>query len=175
VETDSIARDQYFDIPALVRAIADDARMEADRAGVAIQTNVENDEPEASVTEPERTAVKGDAELLRRAVENVLRNAIRFSARGKTVSITVTTDSAASLYSIQVADEGPGVPPEALGRIFDPFVRVAGLPATPGFGLGLAIARRAVLAHRGTIQARNRPAGGLEVTLNVPVAEALSS
>lgn len=70
--------------------------------------------------------------------------------------------------AIRVRDQGPGVDDEKLSSIFDPFVRVNSPLMGKGYGLGLSIVRKVVLAHHGEVQAVNRPEGGLEVTLRLP-------
>src|SRR5690606_18850887 len=102
-------------------------------------------------------AVAGDPELLRRAIENVVRNAVRFSPDGGEVAIeTVLRDGAASVV---VRDAGPGVPEADLARIFEPFHRVdeARDRASGGAGLGLAITARVLALHGGSARASNRP------------------
>ena len=163
VESGGPRLDGYFEVEGLVRTVVADARFEADASGVQVQTNVDAVDPE----EP-RPTVKGDAELMRRAIENIVRNALRFSGRGQQVEVNVDADEALRCFVVRVADEGPGVPPEALAEMFEPFVRVHGVASGQGYGLGLAIARRTVLAHGGEIEARNRPGGGLEVTVILP-------
>ncbi len=113
------------------------------------------------------TVVQGDPELLRRAVENVVRNAIRHAPAETAVEVTLEQDGKAR---IQVRDYGPGVPEEHLARIFDPFYRVDTdrNRASGGVGLGLAIARRAIRLHSGEIRARNSNPG-LLVELEVPL------
>jgi len=110
----------------------------------------------------------GDRELLRRAFENVLRNAIRYSPQGATIDVTLnqTTKEAA----IAVRDYGGGVPAEALSQIFEPFFRVDGArdTETGGIGLGLSIARRAVHLYHGAIAAQNA-SPGLQVCITIPV------
>ncbi|MEO6338850.1 MAG: ATP-binding protein [Caulobacteraceae bacterium] len=165
VEDRSPHLDGYFDIAGLVRTIAADARFEAESSHVDVRTNVDAEDPDSP-----RPTVKGNAELLRRGLENVVRNALRFSTAGQTVSIEVATDEAARSFTIEVTDQGPGVPPDALESIFEPFVRAHGVESGQGFGLGLAIARRAVLAHDGAIKAANRPGGGLAVSIRLPFA-----
>ena len=113
--------------------------------------------------------VLGDRELLRRAVENVLRNAIRHAPAGTAVAVGLERRDGSA--RVVVRDLGPGVPEEHLGAIFEPFFRVEGhrSRASGGVGLGLAIARRAVDLHRGRISARN--AGpGLAVAIELPAA-----
>jgi signal transduction histidine kinase len=112
--------------------------------------------------------VLGSRELLRRAVENVVRNAIRYSPEDSQIDVSVTHGDHAAV--IVVRDHGPGVPDEALARIFDPFFRVEEARNTNGggSGLGLSIAKRAVQAHHGSIAAENA-APGLRVRLSIPL------
>jgi signal transduction histidine kinase len=113
----------------------------------------------------------GDEELLRRALENVIRNAIRYAPRNTSVDIELTKSAAAALVTVR--DYGPGVPTEALPRIFDPFYRVDSdrNRASGGLGLGLAIARRSVELHKGKLSAQNANPG-LLVTIQLPLAPA---
>ncbi|MBS1874097.1 MAG: HAMP domain-containing protein [Acidobacteria bacterium] len=115
--------------------------------------------------------LRGDPELLRRAVENVVRNAIRYSPEESAVVVNVERNGASA--SISVRDHGPGVPEEMLAKIFTPFFRVDSSrdTATGGVGLGLAIAQRAVLLHHGAISADNENPG-LRVTITLPLASA---
>lgn len=113
--------------------------------------------------------VMGRCELLRRSVENVVRNAIRFAPEGTAIELGWTARERD--VSIAVRDRGPGVRPEYLERIFDPFFRGddAGSAAEGGSGLGLSIAKRAVLLHEGTIAATNAEPG-LRVVIRLPLA-----
>jgi two-component system, OmpR family, sensor kinase len=111
------------------------------------------------------------AELLHRAVENIVRNAVKYTAPGSTVE--VSAGRAGNHFRVTVADRGPGVAESDLAAIFEPFYRGKtsdGGQGSPGFGLGLAIARRAVEAHGGSLTARNREGGGLVMELDLPVA-----
>ena len=117
---------------------------------------------------PVAVALHGDEELIRRAVENVIRNAIRYAPAGTPIDIELARlDDAAE---ISVRDYGPGVPEEALPRIFDPFYRVDSdrNRISGGLGLGLAIARRSVELHKGKLTARNANPG-LLVTIRLPL------
>ena len=110
--------------------------------------------------------VNGDGELLRRALENVLRNALRYAPANTDITIRLETTDA--LVRIRIADRGPGVPAESLARIFEPFYRVdqARNRDTGGTGLGLAIAKRAIESHSGEIHAKNLDPGfEIEITL----------
>ena len=114
----------------------------------------------------------GYAESLTSAVENIARNAVRHSPPGGTVTIQLAGDRAGGA-TIDVLDEGPGVPEEELPRLFEPFFRTRGSAQDgdrPGTGLGLAIAERAVRQNGGTVTAANRPEGGLRVSISLPAA-----
>jgi two-component system sensor histidine kinase CpxA len=142
----------------LVRQLVDDASIEAAAHGCELK--YEKREP---------VTVAGDAELLRRAVENVIRNAIRHAPRETAVEVSLARDHGKAVVGVR--DQGSGVPEEALPRLFDAFYRVEGDRdrASGGIGLGLSIARRAMELHKGSIRARNaRP--GLEVEMELPVA-----
>jgi two-component system sensor histidine kinase CpxA len=143
-------------IQDLLRDVVDDCSVEA--AARSCSISIESSEP---------AAITGDEELIRRAVENVLRNAIRYSPERETV--TVRLESSEGSTKIEVRDRGPGVPEEQLSEIFQPFVRVddSRNNATGGIGLGLAIAMRAVRLHNGSIEATN--AGpGLRIMIGIP-------
>ncbi len=113
--------------------------------------------------------VAGDGELLRRAVENVLRNAIRYSPPKGNIDIDL--EEREETIRIAIRDYGSGIPEEFLTRIFDPFFRVeeARDSGSGGIGLGLSIAKRAVQLHNGTIVAQNSHPG-LRVEIALPVA-----
>lgn len=115
--------------------------------------------------------IAGSEELLRRAVENIIRNAIRYSPAGADITIETLTDGESGAL-IRVYDSGPGVPEDNLQAIFGPFYRVdsARQATTGGFGVGLAIAQRAVQIHGGTIRAFNRQPSGLCVEVCLPCA-----
>lgn len=102
---------------------------------------------------------------LRRAVRNLVENALAYGRRAK-----VRLESAAGELRVVVEDEGPGIPEADLERVFEPFVRLEGSRsrATGGVGLGLAIARTIARGHGGDVRLRNRPEGGLAATLVLP-------
>jgi two-component system sensor histidine kinase CpxA len=112
----------------------------------------------------------GRPELLRRAIENVMRNAARFTPEGAAVECRV--GRAGQTVEIAVRDHGPGVPAEHVAEIFRPFFRVESARdrETGGAGLGLAIVERAVHLHGGTVAAENAEGGGLRVVMRFPVA-----
>jgi two-component system sensor histidine kinase CpxA len=140
----------------LLGEVVDDCRVEADARGCKI----------AFSGQPELT-MHGDWEVLRRAVENVVRNAIRYTPAASSVEIQL--DSTAGTARISVRDYGPGVPQDALARIFQPFFRVddSRYTATGGVGLGLAIASRAIGLHHGKLWAENTNPG-LRVWIELP-------
>src|ERR1019366_8770195 len=110
----------------------------------------------------------GSRELMRRAMENVVRNAIRYSPEKSAIQVSITDTEREA--TIVVRDYGPGVPQDALVRIFDPFFRVeeARDLNSGGSGLGLSIAKRAVQVHHGTITAENA-SPGLRVQITIPL------
>ncbi len=154
----SLERPERTDLVDLVASIAADADFEAQASGRFVAFSGEGQIPgEVRV------------ELLHRAVENVVRNAIKFTAEGTTVEVGVAGSARGDEALVTVADRGPGVAPAELESIFEPFHRGSAAPAGPGFGLGLAIARRAVEAHGGHVGASNREGGGLLIEIRVPL------
>jgi signal transduction histidine kinase len=141
----------------LLREIAADCDIEASSLGTSIDVS----------TEP--VTVQGDEELLRRAAENILRNALRYSPPGKPVLASVRRDGASAVLGIR--DWGTGVPENQLLKIFDHFYRVDSdrNRQSGGAGLGLSIARRAVELHHGSIAARN-VGPGLLVEIRLPAS-----
>jgi signal transduction histidine kinase len=113
--------------------------------------------------------IMGSRELLRRAIENVLRNGIRYSPKQSAIQLWTEENERDAI--ITVRDFGPGVPEDALARIFDPFFRVedARDASSGGYGLGLSIAKRAIQLHHGCIRAENA-SPGLRVRITIPLA-----
>lgn len=144
-----------IELGALASEIADDARFEA--SGSVTDVEVHRDE---SVT------VSGVPGLLRSALDNVVRNAVRHTAPGTTVDITVRREDDEAV--ITVLDHGPGVPASQLDEIFEPFFRIESTSHSRGTGLGLTIARRIVAQHGGSIRADAAPGQGLQVTVRLP-------
>jgi len=152
-----------LDAGELLEEIVADARFEAEAAGCRVELQLRG-----------ALAVHGRDELLRRALENVIRNAVRYTARDTVVEVSAARDAVE--LAITVCDRGPGVPEAELDRLFEPFFRAERGAQRAGYGLGLAIARRAVEAHSGRIRASNRPGGGLCVEIRLPVgADAAAS
>lgn len=145
----------------LLRNIAQDAAFEAATVDKSVRLD-------ARIT----ATIEGDPVLLRAAIENVVRNAVRHTAPGTAVEITLDEGEGGEAV-VEVRDHGAGVPGQELDRLFQPFTRVgeARDRASGGYGLGLAISHQAVEAHGGRIVAANAPDGGLRVTLRLPPAE----
>ena len=155
-EGDPAAREhEEVALDELLHEVASDCALEAEARGCRLNLNAE-----------EPVTIRGAPELLRRAVENVVRNAIRHAPSGTAVEIGLERNGVSA--RIAVRDLGPGVPEELLDAIFEPFFRVEGHRSRVdgGTGLGLAIARRAVDLHRGRIAARNADPG-LLVTIEL--------
>ncbi|MBN1946925.1 MAG: HAMP domain-containing protein [Bradymonadales bacterium] len=152
---------EQVDLDALVDEVVKDSDFEAQGRGRRVLYPIR-----------ERVEVVGNKDLLRRSVENVVRNGIRFTPEGTAVEVELTAESAdgGPVARIVVRDQGPGVEPEAMGEIFRPFYRLeeARDRVSGGTGLGLAITESSIRVHGGTVNARNRPEGGLEVTLEIP-------
>ncbi|PWK32646.1 ATP-binding protein [Cupriavidus plantarum] len=157
--TGRLTRADHFDLCALCEAVAEDANFEGSHRGVRIRFV-------AASTAP--APMHGNLELIRRAVENVVRNALRVSTSGQQVTVHFSTDTTRQRYRIEVTDQGPGVPNTLLGTMFEPFVQAQSNQG--GFGLGLSITQRAIAAHGGTATASNRPQGGLSVEIELPMA-----
>lgn len=146
------------DLAELVRDVAADADFEAKAKGKHVE-----------VSEITPCTVVGSENLLRSAVENVLRNAVRYTGEGTVVDVSLTARNGHAV--VTVADHGGGVPDGELTNIFRPFYRIgeARERKTGGIGLGLAIAHRAVQAHKGKITARNAN-GGLQIDIELEKA-----
>lgn len=157
--TQRITHKEPIDIGEMVGQIADDARFESSNSGA-----------ELTVQAIDGITVNGAPDLLWRAIENIVRNAIKHG-RGK-VDVVVTPRD--SQVAIVVSDNGPGIHADDLPSLFQPFFRCqatdGGGNSVDGHGLGLAIARRVIDAHDGTIFVANRAGGGLAVTITLPLS-----
>ncbi len=110
--------------------------------------------------------------LLKSCIENIVRNALRYAPPASQIELSARASATEAILAVR--DRGPGVPAEALPRLFEPFYRVAESRSekSGGRGLGLSIAQRAAAVHGGTISARNREGGGLEVEVHLPLRRA---
>ena len=165
-----VPKNELIDMQELVDGIAADARFEIGPDGPAIDVDIEGER---------QVWVRGAPDLLWRAVENVVRNAIKHGGAaagedgtdGAAAKVELRLRADARSVHVDVLDRGPGVLDADLPIIFRPFYRAS--PAknnVDGHGLGLAIAERVVQAHGGTIHARNRDGGGLHVAITLPLA-----
>ncbi len=147
----------------VVLSVAEDAEFEAQARHCHVRSQI----PEGD------WVVRGDPSLLHSAVENVVRNAIRYTREGTTVEIILerVIDPQGEEAVVRVTDCGDGVPPDALEKLFEPFYRLdnARDRQTGGVGLGLAITERAVRYHGGRVAALNRAEGGLMVEIHLPI------
>jgi two-component system sensor histidine kinase CpxA len=108
-----------------------------------------------------------DERLIHRAIENIVRNALHYSPVTEQVTVSLKHNESKEQVYINISDKGPGVPNDQLNRIFNPFYRVdtSRTKKTGGYGLGLAIASRAIQLHHGEVMAMNNPEGGLLVRI----------
>jgi two-component system sensor histidine kinase CpxA len=150
-------RSQRIALDELLADVVEDGRLEAEARGCGI------------AYDSLHVSIAGDPELLRRALENVVRNGIRYSPAGKDLEVRLSRRDQHACVAVR--DFGPGVPEDSLPRIFDAFYRVDADRdrASGGAGLGLAIARRAIELHHGTVSARNAQPG-LMVEIELPVS-----
>jgi two-component system, OmpR family, sensor kinase len=161
--TDAPFAREKFAIDEIIEEVVRDANFEGAVKNCAVQLRGASSASSAS-----SATVLGNRELLRSAVENVLRNAMRYSPEGQPVEVWLERTHAA--LSIRIRDRGPGVPPADLQRIFEPFYRVAESRDrdSGGEGIGLAITAQVMKAHGGSAEASNLAAGGFEVCLSLP-------
>ena len=155
---------EEIDLAGLIQEIAVDGSFEARARSCLV-----------SVGPLDSCVTTGVPDQVRRAIENVVRNAIRYTKAHSQVEISMHREgkSLTSTAVIQVRDYGPGVPDTDLARIFQPFYRVRSSDGsiTNGTGLGLAITERIVRMHRGAVRAVNAPGGGLIIELTLPLKE----
>jgi signal transduction histidine kinase len=147
----------------LLRQVVDDADFEARNRNCRVV-----------LYEADECRAVGSLELLHSAVENIVRNAVRYTADQTEVEVRLLckTSDPNSEAVVKIRDHGPGVPERSLQQLFRPFFRLheSRERKTGGTGLGLAIAQRAVRLHGGEVSASNAPGGGLEVTITFPAA-----
>ena len=146
-------QEDFLDLGELLQGLVDDARFESTGHDIVLNLPAGDEE----------WLLPCRGELLWRAIENLLRNALQHTPVGARVSLSLAATTADYLITIQ--DTGPGVPQKMLEEIFEPFHHVGN---TRGHGLGLAIAKRAIEAHGGTISASNAPEGGLIIHIALP-------
>jgi len=155
---------ERLDLEELVQEVVGDCDFEARAAGKRVV-----------MAASEAAAMTGLADLVRSAIENVLRNAIRHTRRGTSVEVGLKVEPAATAH-IWVRDYGPGINEAMAAEMFKPFWRNLGDDEgrSDGAGLGLAITERIVLMHKGNVRATNVSGGGLVVTVDLPLAPSSS-
>lgn len=160
--TNQLAHPEEFGLSLIVLDLLPDLQFEAAAKGCRITATV-----------AEVCRARGDRKLLHRAIENVARNAIRYTPAGGSVAIDLAAEESAgsSQAVFKVSDTGPGVPEDALDAILTPFYRVdqSRQSGSGGFGIGLAIADRAIQLHNGELRVKNGSGGGLIVEMRIPV------
>jgi two-component system sensor histidine kinase CpxA len=150
---------KLFDLAILVNEVAEDADYEASAHDRHVRVGAN-----------EMAVVHGNRDLVRSAIENVVRNAIRYTPQSTDVSIDLKRLNGSQAV-VTVRDRGPGVPEDAIPHLFEPFYRVnaARDRDSGGAGLGLAITQHVVQAHGGSIRAANGAEGGLQVEIQLPL------
>lgn len=151
---------EQLDLVELARQSMQHAQLEATAGGITLRL----DAPEHAIS------LYGSTQLIERAIDNLLGNAIKFSSNGGVVVLSVTL--ANGFADIAVSDTGPGVPEAELESLFRPFFRGSNAASTEGHGLGLAIVQRVVKIHGGELSASNRVGGGLRVSMRLPLSMA---
>ena len=156
LRTTDAPRQDVVRLDTLVGEVVDDARFEYPDAQLGL-------------TAPREISVRGDADGLKSAIENVVRNAMIYGDRAKPVEVKLDTDPGA--VTVRVVDRGPGVPADELERIFEPFYRTdkSRDHRQDGQGIGLAITARVAELHGGRVTATNRAEGGLEIAIRLPL------
>jgi two-component system sensor histidine kinase CpxA len=162
--TAALPEKQRTDLNALLSEIVADAQWDAGQRNCRIELICDR-----------QCYADTNRELLRSAIENVIRNAIRYTAAGTAINVRLECHRADGRDTsvTRVSDHGSGVPPTELLNIFRPFYRVADARdrQSGGVGLGLAIADRVARLHGGTIEAANKAGGGLEISLSIPLRD----
>ncbi len=151
---------EWVDLGEIAKRVEVALSHEAEDAGIKVNVHV----PEAA-----SLTVRGDPRLAEMAIRQVVRNAVNFSPEGSAVNVLLLSGTEG--VEISVHDSGPGIPQTEIGRVFEPFYRVENVESesgTSGLGLGLALARRIVEWHGGSIWAESDPAGGSTFTLKFP-------
>jgi two-component system OmpR family sensor kinase len=142
----------------LVADVVQDTKFEAESSG-----------KDVVFADVDDVLITGRGQLLERAIENVLRNAVKYTAPATAVHVELRRHEARHRAVLTVSDSGPGIREEEIANMFQPFFRATAAADAPGFGLGLAIAKRAVDVHGGTIRAQNVKGGGLKVIIELPL------
>ena len=151
-------------VARLVDEVLRDHRLALEQAGMAVERDVAPGLPE----------IRGDAAALRRALANLVANAVKFAAAGQWVAVRASARPDGQSVVLRVEDRGPGIPRDERERVFEPFYRgpAAERNATPGSGLGLSVVRHVVRAHGGSVHVEGREGGGTAVVIELPASPA---
>jgi len=149
-------------VARLVDEVLRDNRLALEQAGMAVEHDVAPGLPE----------IRGDAAALRRALANLVANAVKFAAAGQWVAVRASARPDGRAVVLRVEDRGPGIPRDERERVFEPFYRgpAAERNATPGSGLGLSVVRHVVRAHGGSVRVEGREGGGTAVVVDLPAS-----
>ncbi len=155
------AKDDFIDIGELLQSIISNCDFEASEQNKKVEINIK-----------QSWTIEANVELLHRALENIIRNAIRYTDTNTSVEVDLTQQDQTHL-KIAIGDQGPGVPEDKISSLFEPFVRLSQARDrdSGGYGLGLAIAKRAIEFHQGQISATNKAEGGLLVEVILPLTD----
>ena len=145
------------ELTELARACIAQAQLEASARGITLALDAATP-----------AVVLGNAQLLERALDNLIGNASKFSPADTRITLSVAQDGTQA--ELRVRDQGPGVPDDELASLFRPFFRGSNAARADGLGLGLGIVQRVVRVHGGHVEARHAPGGGLEVSMRLPLA-----
>jgi signal transduction histidine kinase len=146
-----------FSLADVARDVLSELQPQAEEKGLALELRVTQGLP----------ALRSDARLVRLVLTNLVSNAVKFTERGR-VSVSVTREG--GKHRVEVSDSGPGIPPEHLPRLFEPFAHLEPLAGkhTPGLGLGLSIVKSNVEVLGGRIIARSQPGEGSTFVVEIP-------
>jgi len=150
-------------VATLVGKVVGDMTLVLEQAGVTVETDVPEDLPD----------IRGDADALRRALENLIANATKFAREGGWIGIGARLGADGRTVALRVEDRGPGIPRSERRRVFEPFYRGADARQhqSPGSGLGLSLVRHVAEAHGGRVSVAARDGGGAVVVLELPTAK----
>ncbi len=157
---DSWVLDDVLDLVSLLQMLIDNYQTEAQEKNIQIQFKCAMEE----------ALVSTHGNMLVGVFENTLRNALLYTPANAEICVQLNETGDGEYYRVDIMDQGPGVPEDALESIFQPFYRTdeARARESGGYGLGLAIAQRSVSLHQGRIWAENRPVGGLSLCIILP-------
>lgn len=155
-------KEDFIDVGDLLENIISNCDFEATEQNKKVVLNIS-----------ETWTIPANGELLHRALENIVRNAIRYTKVDTSVDVDLIK-SDESNFKITISDHGPGVPEDKISGLFEPFVRLSQARDrdSGGYGLGLAIAKRAIEFHNGQITAKNKVTGGLVIEILLPINDA---